>query len=100
MAYDGLSAFLTRATLRAISKLDEADVDEHMRIAENVSAWVKAKMMAPNHAQMIFDALHWTGPIPEPEPEQTVEGLTLQDVSDGLADLGEVVSEIIEGQGA
>ncbi|MBQ9002180.1 MAG: hypothetical protein IJ087_10035 [Eggerthellaceae bacterium] len=97
MAYKNLGTFLTKVTLKAIEKLDEADVDEHMRIAENVTAWVAAKKVAPNHAQMIFDAIHWTGPIPEPEPEHTSEGLTLQDVSDGLADLGEVVSEIIVG---
>jgi len=100
MAYEGLSAFLTRVTLKAISKLDEADVDEHMRIAENVKAWVSAKTMEVNHAEMIFAAMDWPEPIPEPEPEQTDEGLTLQDVSDGLADLGEVVSEIIEGMEA
>ena len=39
MSYPGLSKFVFRMTKIAISKLEDADASEAMRIAENVSRW-------------------------------------------------------------
>lgn len=97
MAYNGLSEFVVKTTLRAITRLDEtSSSDSYMRIAENVLKFCDSKRISPNQAAVIFEAMQWTGPVPEYEPEHTDEGLTLQDVSDAVADLSEVVSEIIE----
>ena len=97
MAYAGLDKFLVRATLREIARLDKDDSGVgYMRIVENVRSFVETKAISPNQAQLIFDALDWEEDIPDYEPEQTVEGLTLQDVSDAVADLSEVVSELID----
>lgn len=92
MSYDGLDKFLVKATLREIGRADA----DYIRVAENVFAYCNSKTISPNQAAVIFDAMEWAGPIPDYEPEHTVEGLTLQDVSDAVADLSEVVSEIIE----
>jgi len=74
MAYKNLGAFLTKVTLKAISKLDQADVDECMRIAENVTAWANAGTITSEQLDLLLAAL----PVdfeeeaePTPEAEQT-----------------------------
>lgn len=97
MSYEGLDKFLVKTTLREIDRLDRnQDQEGYLHLAENVLAYIDGRKISPNQAEVIFDAVEWTGPIPEYEPETTSEGLTLQDVSDGLADLSEVVSELID----
>lgn len=97
MSYEGLSKFLVRATLREIARMEKDDSGAgYMRIAENVRTWVESGRISSNQAQLIYDALDWKEDIPEYEPEHTDEGLTLQDVSDAVADLSLVVSEIID----
>ena len=97
MSYEGLDKFVIKATLKEIARLDgEGGGAGYMRIAENVRSFVESKLISPNQAAVIFEAMDWAGPIPDYEPEHTAEGLTLQDVSDAVADLSEVVSEIID----
>ena len=97
MAYDGLDKFLVKASLREIQRLElDTSGAGYMRIAENVYSYCQSKTISPNQAEVIFNAMEWVGPIPDYEPEHTIEGLTLQDVSDAVADLSEVVSELIE----
>jgi hypothetical protein len=76
MAYKNLGTFLVKVTLKAISKLDEADVDECMRIAENVFAWANAGTITSEQLDILLEAL----PIglefeeeEEPEPEEDPE---------------------------
>ncbi len=57
MAYRGLGDFLTKVTLKAISKLDEADVAECMRIAENVNAWYNAGTINDYQLETLIEAL-------------------------------------------
>lgn len=57
MAYKNLGAFLTKVTLKAISKLDQADVDECMRIAENVNAWANAGTITSEQLDLLLAAL-------------------------------------------
>ena len=57
MAYRGIGDFLTRVTLRAIAKLDEADVTECMRIAENVLAWYNAGTITDAQLELLLAAL-------------------------------------------
>lgn len=72
MAYRGIGDFLTRVTLRAIARLDEADVDECMRIAENVNAWYNAGTINDEQLERLLNALPVDvseGETPEPENE-------------------------------
>lgn len=69
MAYKNLGAFLTKITLKAISKLEQADVDECMRIAENVTAWANAGTITSEQLDLLLAAL----PVFEEEPEPTPE---------------------------
>jgi len=55
--YKGIGEFVTRVTLRAISKLDAADVDECMRIAENVNAWYSAGTINDEQLERLLNAL-------------------------------------------
>lgn len=57
MAYKNLGTFLTKVTLKAIEKLDEADVDECMRIAENVLAWANAGTITSEQLDILLAAL-------------------------------------------
>lgn len=57
MAYKGIGEFVTRVTLRAIAKLDAADVDECMRIAENVNAWYSAGTINDEQLERLLNAL-------------------------------------------
>lgn len=57
MAYRGIGEFVTRVTLRAIAKLDAADVDECMRIAENVNAWYNAGTINDEQLERLLNAL-------------------------------------------
>lgn len=57
MAYKNLGTFLVKVTLKAISKLDEADVDECMRIAENVLAWANAGTITSEQVDILLAAL-------------------------------------------
>ena len=99
MAYEGLDKFLVKATLREITRLENDDSGAgYMRIAENVYSFCESKTISPNQAEVIFEAMEWEDEIPDYEPEQTSEGLTLQDVSDAVAELSEVVSEMLEGE--
>lgn len=74
MAYKNLGTFLVKVTLKAIAKLDEADVDECMRIAENVLAWANAGTITSEQVDILLAAL----PVdiefeeePEEEPESS-----------------------------
>lgn len=72
MAYRGIGEFVTRVTLRAIAKLDAADVDECMRIAENVNAWYNAGTINDEQLERLLNALPVEvseGETPEPENE-------------------------------
>jgi len=69
MAYKNIGTFLVKVTLKAIAKLDEADVDECMRIAENVAAWYSAGMIDEVQLQILMDALPVDFEMPEEEPE-------------------------------
>lgn len=73
MAYKNLGAFLTKVTLKAISKLDQADVDECMRIAENVVAWANAGTITSEQLDELLAALPVDMAVEEPEAEPDVE---------------------------
>lgn len=73
MAYKNLGAFLTKVTLKAIAKLDEADVDECMRIAENVMAWANAGTITSEQLDELLAALPVEAVAEEAEPEQEDE---------------------------
>ena len=68
MAYRGLGTFLTKVTLKAISKLDEADVDECMRIAENVFAWANDGTITEAQLELLLAALPVEVEMPVEEP--------------------------------
>ena len=75
MAYKNLGTFLVKVTLKAISKLDEADVDECMRIAENVLAWANAGTITSEQVDILLAALpvdieFEEEPEEEPEPNE------------------------------
>ena len=71
MAYKNLGTFLVKVTLKAISKLDEADVDECMRIAENVLAWANAGTITSEQVDILLAALPVGFDLEEDEePEQ------------------------------
>lgn len=92
---NALSKFLVRTSLREIARL-EAGVspESYLTVGERVRAHYYSHQISPNQAEVIFAALDEE--VPDYDPEQTIEGLTLQDVSDAVADLSEVVSEIID----
>ena len=71
MAYKNIGTFLVKVTLKAIAKLDEADVDECMRIAENVAAWYNAGTINDAQLQILLDALPIDTGLPE---EDVTEG--------------------------
>lgn len=76
MAYKNLGTFLTKVTLKAISKLDQADVDECMRIAENVTAWAGAGVVTSEQLDLLLAALpveieEEAEPAPEAEQPET-----------------------------
>lgn len=75
MAYKNLGTFLVKVTLKAIAKLDEADVDECMRIAENVLAWANAGTITSEQVDILLAALpvdieFEEEPEEEPEPNE------------------------------
>ena len=70
MAYKNLGTFLVKVTLKAIAKLDEADVDECMRIAENVFAWANAGTITAAQLDVLLDALPIELEFDEEEPEE------------------------------
>ena len=57
MAYTNLGAFLTQVTLTAIGKLENASVDECMRIATNVESWATAGSITEEQVDMLAAAL-------------------------------------------
>lgn len=67
MAYKNLGTFLTKVTLKAISKLDDADIDECMRIAENVVAWANAGVITDEQLEALLEALPVEVDIPDGE---------------------------------
>ena len=73
MAYRGLGEFLTKVTLKAIAKLDEADVDECMRIAENVFAWANDGTLTSAQVDILLAALPIELDAAEPEDEPDPE---------------------------
>ena len=80
MAYRGIGDFLTRVTLKAISKLDEADVTECMRIAENVNAWYSAGTINDDQLAQLLAAL----PVEvEPPAEETETSELAFDATEG-----------------
>lgn len=74
MAYKNLGTFLTKVTLKAIAKLDEADVDECMRIAENVVAWANAGTITSEQLDMLLAALPVDVSLEEPDASEGAAG--------------------------
>lgn len=74
MAYKNLGTFLVKVTLKAISKLDEADVDECMRIAENVLAWANAGTITSEQVDILLAALPVGIDLEEDEEPEQAEG--------------------------
>ena len=74
MAYKNLGTFLVKVTLKAISKLDEADVDECMRIAENVLAWANAGTITSEQVDILLAALPVGFDLEEDEEPEQAEG--------------------------
>ena len=92
MAYKNLGAFLTKVTLKAISKLDQADVDECMRIAENVTAWANAGTITSEQLDLLLAAL----PVSfeeEAEEEPDLEGMTKAELIEYAESIGVEVRE-------
>lgn len=92
MAYTGLEDYFTKAVLNASSRLADASLGEHMRLVENVRAM--ADRLTEEQLGAIADAIPYEGEVPEWHEPTTSEGLTLQEVADGVAELGEVTSGI------
>lgn len=88
MAYKNLGAFLTKVTLKAISKLDQADVDECMRIAENVTAWANAGTITSEQLDLLLAAL----PVSF-EEEAEEEPVELEEEPGGTEDDEDAVPE-------
>lgn len=57
MAYKNLGTFLTKVTLKAISKLDESSSDECMRIATNVYTWASSEVITEKQVDELISAL-------------------------------------------
>ena len=74
MAYKNLGTFLTKVTLKAIAKLDEADADECMRIAENVMAWANAGTITSEQLDMLLAALPVDVSLEEPDASEGAAG--------------------------
>lgn len=92
MAYKNLGAFLTKVTLKAISKLDQADVDECMRIAENVTAWANAGTITSEQLDLLLAAL----PVnfeEEAEEPADLEGMTKAELIEHAQFIGVEVRE-------
>lgn len=71
-----LGKFLTKITVKAISKIEDADVNELMRIAENVTAWASSNIIDSNQLDRIANALP-SGIVdfaePIPDEQESVE---------------------------
>lgn len=57
MAYTNLGTFLTRVTIKAIEKLEDASADECMRIAANVNSWAAAGTITDDQVAQLAEAL-------------------------------------------
>ena len=100
MAYEGLGAFVTKCLVGAIAHIDEkTSAEEYLRISEDTVALVNGRVISEDQLKVIASVMPSDIDVPEWEPEKTDEGLTLQDVSDAVADLSEAVSEIITPEG-
>ena len=55
--YRNLGTFLTKVTLKAISKLDGASAEECMRIANNVNAWAESGTITESQLDELVAAL-------------------------------------------
>ena len=69
MAYRNLGTFLTKVTLKAISKLDGASAEECMRIAQNVNAWAEGGTITEAQLDELVAAL----PVEAESVEDTTE---------------------------
>ena len=97
MAYEGLGAYATKALVCAINRINEDTAPaEILRILENTTSLVNGHVVSEAQFDVIASVMPSEVDVPEWEPETTTEGLTLQDVSDAVADLSDMVSEIIE----
>lgn len=92
MAYTGIEDFVTKAVLNAIDKSEGATLDEHARLIGVVVAM--GDRLTVEQVAAITEAIPYEGAVPEWHEPTTSDGLTIQDLSDGLAELGEVTSGI------
>lgn len=92
MAYKNLGTFLTKVTLKAISKLDQADVDECMRIAENVTAWANAGTITSEQLDLLLAALPVNFEEESEEPAD-LEGMTKAELIEYAQSIGVEVRE-------
>jgi hypothetical protein len=91
MAYNGIEDFVTKAVLNAIDKSDGATLDEHARLIGIVVAM--GDRLTVEQVAAITDAIPYEGAVPEWHEPVTSDGLTMQDLGDGIAELSAVVSD-------
>ena len=104
MPYEGLDVFVTKVTVGEISRWSDGGSDVDIdRVTKNVISFCEGGVISPNQLAVITDALDVDIDVPEYEPPRTEEGQTLQDVAndladltDGVAELGELLSGIID----
>lgn len=98
MAYEGIGQYVAAVTIAAIERIDEhtsaATIDN---LAGRVVALARAGTVSEEQFELIRDAMleKVEADIPEDVEPTTEEGLTMQDLADGLADLSEVVDGIV-----
>lgn len=98
MAYEGIGQYVAAVTIAAIERIDEhtsaATIDN---LAGRVVSLARTGTVSEEQFELIRDAMleKVEADIPEDVEPTTEEGLTMQDLADGLADLSEVVDGII-----
>lgn len=99
--YEGMSRYVAKVLKRATDNVTEdTDPQTLVELAETVVSLCRDKVLTEAQVEAIGGSLDIE--VPEWEPETTDEGLTLQDVADGMAELSGVVSEQgeeVAGQG-
>ena len=98
MAYEGIGQYVAAVTIAAIERIDEhttpATIDN---LAGRVVALASSGTVSKEQFELIRDAMleKVEADIPEDVEPTTEDGLTMQDLADGLADLSEVVDGIV-----
>lgn len=95
--YEGMSRYAAKVLKRATQNIsDNTDPQTLVELANTVVIMCKDKVLTETQVEAIGDGLDID--VPEWEPETTEDGLTLQDVADGLIDLASTVDAIINPQ--